>query len=534
MELQTVEVQFCDEHKSSDLKFYCESCKKLICVQCTTTEQHKGHEYKLVSDVFSKHCSEIKESIKPVNDQLVLVKKAISRLELLTNEMSEKRGVIEAGISDVIGLIMSVLQTRKEELKKQLDLAVDEKLASFDLQKKRFNVIRAQLSSCVGFVRESLRTCSKEEILMMKTTILRQADLLLTECRKYPLHAGDGVNIKLSASPTSIMERCSEFGKIIVSDVPVENARVHAKLSTHQRLHMTPSVPLETAKILARRLGPPVLTLSGVKGPCGVAIGNKGEVIIAEACGDCVSVFSPEGKKLKSFGAGGSDKGEFSCPCEVDIDDSGNILVVDGSNRRIQKFTPEGQFLAEVGSKGQSTLQFTEPDGIAVNPLNKKIYVVDNNTNRVQILNPDLSFCSVFGKEGKGGGYLRYPWGVACDTNGEVYVTDSGNCCVQVFTADGQFLREFGKKGSGAGGQLLWPTGISVSESGLVFVSDYGNHRVCVFTVDGEYLRSVGGRAHSDGCGDHLTGLGKVRGIKVDRSGLVYVCDTDNNRVVLF
>lgn len=289
---------------------------------------------------------------------------------------------------------------------------------------------------------------------------------------------------------------------------------------------VTPPPDPTSLRLLSQRLQTPVLTLSGVKGPCGVAIRDNGQVLVAEGCGDRVSVFSSAGDWLLSFGGCGSGPGEFTCPCEVAVDWEGNVLVVDGSNRRIQKFTPEGQFLTSVGSSG--LVQFVEPDGIAVNPLNGNVYVVNNNTHRIQILNPDLSFCNAFGKEGTGCGYLRYPWGVACSPQGEVYITDSGNCRVQVFSPSGHFLRGFGQRGRGQG-ELRWPTGISISPDGsMVYVSDYGNHRVCVFSSEGVWLHNVGRKGKGTG------EMGNTRGVKVDRHGLLYVCDTDNNRVLLY
>ena len=64
--------------------------------------------------------------------------------------------------------------------------------------------------------------------------------------------------------------------------------------------------------------------------------------MVTEWGGDCVSVFSPSGEKLQSFGKHGSGQGEFDCPRGVAVDGEGNILVSDGGNHRIQKFTAEG------------------------------------------------------------------------------------------------------------------------------------------------------------------------------------------------
>lgn len=518
--LPTVEANYCHEHKSSDLKLYCETCKKVICSECTTGK-HQKHNYSLISKVFSVHKGEIQAKLVPLNDKLVSVSKSLVRLESQITAVSSKEKLIESGILNTTDTIQEALQSRRSELCDQVHVMTSDRLEELSSRKHGLITVQAQLSSCLGFIRENLRSCSQEGVMMMKNTLLKQVEILLQN----PISAGtkEEFGLKLEASPQSLMEGCLKFGKI-VSCESLHDCTLVKVTTLVEDLPYNPELP----KLLVQRLGTPLLTLTDLKGPCGVAVSHNGEVMVAEGCAGRITVFSQSGKKLRSFGKCGTAVGDFTCPCELDIDKEGNILVVDGSNRRIQKFTSKGQFLASVGRSGTGVLQFLEPDGIAVHPISRKIYVVDNNTHRIQILNPDLTFCLMFGKEGSGKGYLHYPWGVACSCTGEVYVTDSGNCCVQVFSSEGQFLREFGKKGVGQG-ELKWPTGISVSGDGsIVYVSDYGNHRLSIFSSEGLFLKSIGKKGKR--CGE----FGNIRGVKVDGNGLVYVCDTDNNRVVLY
>ena len=51
--------------------------------------------------------------------------------------------------------------------------------------------------------------------------------------------------------------------------------------------------------------------IGGVNQPWGVAINQKGEVVVAEYGGNCVSVFSPSGEKIRSFGTQGSGPGQL-------------------------------------------------------------------------------------------------------------------------------------------------------------------------------------------------------------------------------
>ena len=281
-----------------------------------------------------------------------------------------------------------------------------------------------------------------------------------------------------------------------------------------------------TVKLPVKKLGTPIKTISGVNRPWGVAVNQKGELIVSESSRHCVSIFSPAGKKLRSFGSYGSGHGQFNGPDGVAVDDGGNILVVDG-NHRIQKFTSDGKFMTAVGKRGDNPLEFITPVGIAIHPLNKNVYVADCLNHRIQILNSDLTFSSSFGSYGGDNGQFSLPWDVAFDSTGNVYVADSGNHRIQVFTAEGEYLRKFGKKGSG-NGELNWPSNIAIDSDNVVYVTEHYNHRVSVFTCEGKFLTSFG--SQGSGPGQFI----RPRGVAVDKNGVVCVSDYNNDRLQYF
>ena len=280
-------------------------------------------------------------------------------------------------------------------------------------------------------------------------------------------------------------------------------------------------------KLPVEKLGNPILTIDRVTRPWGVAVNQRGEVLVTERYRHCVSIFSQIGKKLRSFGTQGSGHGQFNGPHGIAVDSVGNILVADTLNHRIQKFTITGEFLTAVGTEGGRPLQFKRPSDITVNVTNNKVYVVDYLNDRVQVLNPDLTFSSTFGKKGSGKGQFKYLWSIACDSTGKVYVTDSNNHRIQVFTAGGKFLRMFGRHGEDRGG-LNCPAGITVDTDDIVYVSEVDNGRVSLFTCEGQFITSFGRKGKGPG------ELNSPFGLAVDNCGVVYVCYHDNNCVQCF
>ena len=282
-----------------------------------------------------------------------------------------------------------------------------------------------------------------------------------------------------------------------------------------------------TVKLPFQKLGTPMKTISGLEMPWGVAVNQKEEVIVAEASGHYVSILSPAGEKLESFGSRGSEHGQFNRTRGVAVDDNSNILVVDDGNHRIQKFTANGKFITSVGKKGKNQLEFDRPLGISIHPFNKRVYVTDYDNHRVQILNPNLTFSSSFGIHGEDNGQFYHPWDVAFDSTGNVYVADGGNHRIQVFTTEGAFLRKFGKKGRG-NGELNIPSSISIDVDNVVYVTELWNHRVSVFTWEGKFLTSFGTKGSGPGQ------FNLPRGIAVRKDGVVYVCDAGNNLLHIF
>ena len=71
--------------------------------------------------------------------------------------------------------------------------------------------------------------------------------------------------------------------------------------TTHQResiFSISVTSPVE-------KLGTPIQIIHWVR-PWGVAVNQKSEVVVTGWGYDCMSVFSPSGQKLRSFGTGGS------------------------------------------------------------------------------------------------------------------------------------------------------------------------------------------------------------------------------------
>ena len=587
---------YCSLHQGKELELYCESCEELICHNCIV-KKHKDHQYDLVSDIFDEQKAKITASLEQVEMQLETLKKAVREIIAKSKAVNTNREEVEAEINKKTQQLHDEIELGKAELLRELDEETQKILKELATQKNELETVETQLTSCVAFVKESVRRGSEGEIMTMKKGVMNQIKEVIESIKPEQLSPREIPKVRFSSSP-KLEQKCKQFGLIHTAqnaspeksyatgkglEVAVRGEKATAivhildeegKVSSEPAKSLSCELTSDTnsdkvngsvkktkdgqfeisyqptsrgrhqlhikvkgehikrspfsvaVKLPVKELGNPVRTITGVNQPWGVAINSRGEVVVAEGGGHCVSIFSSTGEKIRSFGSHGTGHGQFKRPFGVAIDDVENILVVDNDNHRIQKFSSDGTFMAAVG-KGSGQLQFSYPVGIKINPQTKRVYVADQGNHRVQVLQPDLTFFSKFGSPGSGPGQLSNPFDVAFDGANNVYVTDYSNGCIQVFTENGQYLRQIGKSGTGPG-ELRDPSMITVDDEDNIYVTEYSNHRVSVFTSHGGYLTSFGSQGSGPGqfqC---------PQGIAVDNFGMVYVCDQGHNRVQIF
>ena len=593
-------VQCCFEHAEEELKLYCETCGELICYHCIMKGgKHHDHDYALFQIAFEKYQQEIISSLEPMEKQVTVIKKALAEVNTRCGVISDQRVAIEDNIHVTFRRLREVLTVRETELIGQLHQITQRKLKGLAAQRNQIETTLAQLSSCLHFMGESLKTGTERDVLMMKTNTVQQMNELTTPFQPDTLKPNTEADMVFSAL-ADVTAMCQNYGQVFAPGLPdpanchitskgLEVAVVGEKSTailqvinlggkpcekpiksleckvlskitgtrascsierialSQYEISYQPTIkgrhqlhvkvegqhirgsPFSVAvKSSVKKLDTPILTIGGLEGPWGVAINQRGEVVVTESKGHCVSVFSPSGKKLRSFGTRGSGHGQFTQPEGVAVDGEGNILVADFDNHRIQKFTAEGQFLTAVGTKGNGPLQFDRPTGIALSPIDSKVYVVEWGNQRCHILNSDLTFSSTFGKPGSGKGQFRLPWDIACDNTGKVFVTDYDSNSIQVFSSEGKFIRMMNGRGQGRGDrELCCPSGIAVDANGTVFVCDSSRYAVSVFTSEGQFVIAFGQRQSGPR-------FQFPCGLAVDNSGVVYVCDSNLNHVEVF
>ena len=161
------------------------------------------------------------------------------------------------------------------------------------------------------------------------------------------------------------------------------------------------------------------------------ALSPQGDLYVADGYGNAaVHKFDPRGKRLKSWGAPGTDPGEFNIVHNIVCDDAGWVYVADRENHRIQVFDGDGRYETQWNNlhrpcalfmpKGcQHCLVGELGPGMPVNRnmpnIGPRISVLDRTGKRVARLGNPAGF-------GIDPDRFMAPHGLAMDSHGDLYV----------------------------------------------------------------------------------------------------------------
>ena len=587
----------CNDH-GKPLELFCETCETVICHYCAvrTHKDHKyelvtdcypKHYQKLEEslkpikekmDALDLVLSTITEGEAEIREEEEKVLQEIqSKMEEMINALHQSEKKLTEQVKRVSNARLQGLAEQKQSVENNLKVLKDiedyveqnlktgthqQVLSSKKRMMERINEVAPQ-----NKVEESHPIEEEDGLRLIKddnivktlhnigdvVTVLQQCKVKIGQVETLPVEKKVSFSLSMKTPDSFLISVPVSSLKCNLVPVGKGDEPIHTTVtttSTHPgvyRIHCNPrtsgthTVKVEVYSVqlgdtsLAIPINPylhsitPVRTIPSLTGPWGVAISNQGYIIIAEHYNNCVTLLNHEEEKVKSFSATETTCAEFYYPRGTAITPDNYIIVSDDhSIRKIPLFMHSG-YIPSVGTKGSGPCHFNKPDGIAVSPITEQFYVADRNNHRIHVLNPKLNLCYSFGSKGSGEGEFRSPSDVAIDSEGLVYVTDRDNHRIQKFTSAGKFVKSFGSHGSGPG-QLNKPVGIAIDTAGtgLVYVSEDGNHRVSVFTSDDIFFRNFGSY------GSKIDQFRYPRMLAFDKNGFLYVCDLENDRMVIY
>ena len=469
----------CQEHTDTDVKFYCTSCKTLVCIQCTVI-QHAGHKFEEIKNYAQKQKDDLNHSAQSMPDAITKLNKAIVNGKAMAEKVGKRKVAVNDTIQSAFQELRKALDEREKALLAQCSEIATSKLTGLQLQMEEMASLRAEIISCRAAISEGQSHTDAQFLSVVMVLQARLQELIKKFTTMIPRLREDDT-IATVVQTTTLVSEISTFGSV----------------KKHQ--------PRDY-----KSLSKPITTISGLNGPYYVAIHDSGDIFVSNCSDNCVCVFDKNGTRKAKIGSYGSGDGQLISPTGIAI--SGDVIfVAENGGNRIQKLTVTGEFLMKFGTKGSGDGQLCHAWGMCLSS-NGNVYVTEYTNSRVQVFNPDGTFSCII--KGQGAGALQHPQALAFDPSGNLHIADSSLKCVQVFSNDGNYIRQYGS------GHLQGPAGIAVDQDGYCLVGDQDGKALCIFDSQGNLVHSV------QNC--------PAWGVTLDKEGFVYVVDYHSSCVHKF
>ena len=544
---------YCSEqfHEREITRFFCLSCQSSVCHACIVTD-YRNHEVILLDKAADNEkgniladAAAIKENKNALKDVIRKFEEAISKLE--SNVAIAKRGISQSAETmitkirecerEAIDSVETTRATRLEKINSAKEKA--ESLLKQMIQAVEFtqHLVQGSSSSHIMQNKESLKQRFQElrDIEMPKHDVtsfikfsaaslesLRLGDITIEEvdvsqCNleglDQILQAGVAAEfvLFLRTPKGEISNQPDLKNQIKVFIEPIEdvtNLIVNEDAENGSfKVNFTPKVPgayNTEVKINDDKLPNSPFTMQvkerelvevgelnfklfqGEKliSPFGIAANTTGKIAITDYKGHSVYIFDKEGNCLRKIGSQGENVGQFQHPWDVTYLNDNEILIVDQWNHRIQQVNVQtGTVVKSFGKYGASKGEFSNPVYVCLDDQHR-IVVTDCGNHRIQVITQEGETITMFGDSGPE--TLKHT--TSCIPYKNMFlVADGDNNCIKVFDQRGTFLYNFGKEGN-RDGQFKSPRGMLLDSSNNLLVCDMNNNRVQQFSSDGRFI----------------------------------------------
>ena len=557
-------------HQDQPLEYYCKDCNVCTCIKCSVVS-HNHHTMVDMQKAADEQKMQIDEALKKVKAEVVILENEMKNQTELMNKNKTQISAAREKMNETVDDCIRLLTEHKASMNAKFDEINQAHQKAHATNLENFQLAVAQLKSSLEQGENILERNINAEILQTKPVIIGRCEDLLNakkpEIYKPPrvhyvieqkLDISDRVVVShTDPSSTLVKGLCEKVEEqnetyffIITRDSEerqcyneVDCIKCDIRTSTGDSFE-TADLEIEDKEdgSYIVEYTPPHTGLYEVR------IEVNGQPLDGSTWS--VQVIPHQYQLKFSFGSNGSGPGQFDGPYDIAVDkETGIVAVSDYENKRIQLFDSNGRYLREIGLRAYcSSLDFTDAGDI--------ITVTPADVHKISLFSEEGQFVKHIDSE-----HLKFPFHISTDDddyitvcdqkNNEVtvissdgteletriaasehdqsmkyaiydeetdcyFVSDSKTDCVQVFDEHGNFLYDIGR------GRLSCPVGLAIDKFNNLIVCDTGNQRLVIFTTEGDYLTETEQCFHT------------AYFVAVSEDGDVLVTDYEKNCVYLF
>ena len=167
-------------------------------------------------------------------------------------------------------------------------------------------------------------------------------------------------------------------------------------------------------------IGEPGGEAGQLKGARGVTVDKDNRLVVCDRSNFRVQVFNSSGEFLFTFGAKGTDNGEFpGGPSSVAVSNDGKFFVTDWSGGLVQAFDSKGEFITRLKIPAEDDEKGGKLCHVVVG--NERVYAADSQNRYVYMFNSSGKYLSYFkvGCLDEDDGLQRKLHGIAINSRGK-------------------------------------------------------------------------------------------------------------------
>jgi DNA-binding beta-propeller fold protein YncE len=261
---------------------------------------------------------------------------------------------------------------------------------------------------------------------------------------------------------------------------------------------------------------------------------------------------------------GPATRARFNEPYGIAVDRTGNLYIADRHNhcvRRVDGATGIVATFAGNGSSGfsgdgetASRAGMVEPNGLALDPEQGRLYIADVGDNRVRVVDLASGIIRTFAGTGEpqhsGDGGVATAAGVhgaravKVGANGTVYILERQGSTLRavdpgtgiIRTVAGTGVRSYtGDDGPALAATFNAPKELAIDREGNLLIVDTENHAIRRVDLRSGTVSALAGNGRQGGNGDggpaREASLDRPHGAVVAADGSIYIGDTNNHRI---
>ena len=581
----------CKDHGMQSLDLYCQTCKILICRDCTFVD-HRQHQYNFVNKLADEEHAKIKMVAAPLKMMLEQVDTAIKKVEDVDNELKNETDA-EKQVQDMYRQLRQMLdQSEVKDLQKikVAKIMLQDLLSS---QKGNLKLLQACLVSCDEFVSKVTTRERASQLLTYSNDIQERVNYLTNQVQQSPLEPVCGVDhmILSTCNPNDYVSHftslctistlphvpncsvkgppgMSKYGPVnVIVTLKDEDGRPVPNQTEHLSVRFEDENIARSVKIEERRCQNDYVLCYWLhrKETHTLSVSWKKNVLAEIEIPANVRNYEAIHEGVQIIDKYGPDEERLKHPYLLTVGPNNELIFRDYHVKQLVIFDDQLRHVRSIGQgsvdhptavavskngclyvsdyytsvvkKISSTGEVIFEFGTGKDKLNwplgllllqsKLLFICDCNNNRIVVLKDD-QFSYSFGQYGKNPGYFYHPIDLASNpTEDQLFITDSANNRIQVFSPCGQFLRVFGNS-TKVQYELVLPTGICYTPDGHILVSSSGVHSVLVFDEDGQFVSAIEGYYQ----GKHR--LLQPIGVVMMNNGKIVVAGDSSNNLVVF